>query len=76
MASRYIKYDNVLLYLSDVAPHTVKAGKVVQYLGSIIVNVICIADVIHRLAEDIRTNFQGIKKLILNVKKNVFKSVI
>lgn len=74
MASCYVKYDNVLLYLSAAAPYTVKAEKFVQHLYSIMAHVTCIAHAIRRLAEGIRTNFQGTKKLISSIKEMFLKA--
>jgi len=69
-----IKHDNVLLFLSDAAPYMVKAGKVIQNLYSKMIHVTCMAHAVHRVAEEIRTNFQDINKLISNVKKVFLKA--
>lgn len=63
MTSWYVQYDDVLLYLSDTAPNTVRAEKVIQHLYSIMIYVTCMAHAIHRLAKEIRTNFQDIRNL-------------
>lgn len=69
-----IKHDNVLLFLSDAAPYMVKAGKVMQNLYSKMIHVTCMAHAVHRVAEEIRTNFQDINKLISSVKKVFLKA--
>lgn len=69
-----IKHGHVLLFLSDTDPYLVKAGKVIQNLYSKIIHVTCITHAIHRMAEEIRTNFQGINKLISSVKKVFLKA--
>jgi len=69
-----IKHDNVLIFVSDAAPYMVKAGRAICTLYSKMVHVTCVAHAIHRVAEEIRTNFQDVDKLISCVKKIFLKS--
>jgi len=64
-----IKHNNVLLFISDVAPYLVTAGRAICALYSKMVHVTCVAHAIHRVAEEIRSNFQDVNKLISCVKK-------
>lgn len=49
-----IKYDNILLFLSDAAPHMVKAGKGIQIMYSNMEHVTCLAHGLHRVTEEVR----------------------
>lgn len=70
-----IKHDNVLIFVSDAAPYMIKAEKAICTLYSKMVYVTCVASAIHRVAEEIRSNFQNINnKLISCVKKIFLKS--
>jgi len=71
-----IKHDNVLIFVSDAAPYMVKAGRAICTLYSKMVHVTCVAHAIHRVAEEIRSNFQDVNKLCLLRKKNIFKITI
>jgi len=65
-----IKYDNILLFLSDAAPYMVKAGKGIKIMYSKMEHVTCLAHGLHRVAEEVRKCFPKVDQLISNVKKN------
>ncbi|KAL4148242.1 hypothetical protein QTP88_002523 [Uroleucon formosanum] len=69
-----IKHDNVLIFVSDAASYMLKAGRAICALYSKMVHVTCVAHAIHRVAEEIRSNFQDVNKLISCVKKIFLKS--
>lgn len=68
-----INNDNVLLFLTDAAPYMVKAGSVLKSFYTIMVHTTCVAHGIHRVAEEIRGQFE-IDNLISNIKKNFRKA--
>lgn len=69
-----IKYDNVLLFVSDAAPYMLKAGKAIQIFYPKMIHVTCMAHGMHRLAETVRTEFKEINNLISSVKTIFFKA--
>lgn len=64
-----INYDNVLLFLTDAAPYMIKAGSVLKSFYTKMVHATCVAHGIHRVAEEIRGQFNEVDNLISNVKK-------
>ncbi|KAB0790223.1 hypothetical protein PPYR_15446, partial [Photinus pyralis] len=64
-----IRYDNVLLFLSDAAPYIVKAGSGLKVLYPKLVHVTCLAHGLHRVAETIRTHYKDVDLLVSCVKK-------
>ncbi|KAL4125966.1 hypothetical protein QTP88_010198 [Uroleucon formosanum] len=68
-----IKYDNILLFLSDAAPYMVKAGKGIKIIYSKMEHVTCLAHGLHRVAEEVRKYFTKVDQLTSNVKKNFLK---
>lgn len=68
-----IKYDNILLFLSDAAPYMVKAGKGIKIMYSKMEHVTCLAHGLHRVAEEVRKYFPKVDQLISNVKKIFLK---
>ena len=62
-----IRYDGVLLFLSDAAPYMIKCGKSLNAHHSKMVHVTCAAHDLHRVSLEIRNQF-GI--FDSNVKKN------
>jgi len=62
-------YNNVLLFLSDVAPYTVKAGSDLKNVYTKMIHTICRAHALHRIAEEICGLFNIVDKLISNMKK-------
>jgi len=68
-----ICHDDVMLFLSDVPPYIIKAGKAVGVLFSKMVHIPCLAHGVHRIAEEIRGRFANVDKLIAKVKQIFFK---
>jgi len=66
-----VKHDNILLFVSDAAPYTsmVEAGKNIKALYSKMEHVTCLAQFLHRVAEEVRRHFAEVDTLISNVKK-------
>lgn len=64
-----IHHDNVLLFLSDAAPYMVKAGEVLKSFYTKMIHVTCAAHGLHRVAEEIRGQFNTVDKIISSVKK-------
>lgn len=69
-----IKYDNVLLFVSDAAPYMIKAGKAIRIFYPKMIHVTCMAHGLHRLAETVRTEFRDVNNLISSVKKIFLKA--
>jgi hypothetical protein len=68
-----IKYDNVLLFLSDAAPYMVKAGKGIKIMYSKMEYVTCLAHGLHSIVEEVCKYFPKVDQLISNVKKCFLK---
>ncbi|KAL4085242.1 hypothetical protein QTP88_027101 [Uroleucon formosanum] len=68
-----IKYDNILLFLSDAAPYMMKAGRGLKILYSKMEHVSCLAHGLHRVAEEIRKHYPKVDQLISNIKKIFLK---
>lgn len=64
-----IKHDNVLLFLSDAAPYMVKSGQTLNALYSKMIHVTCTAHGLHRVAEQVRSQYESVDQLISNIKK-------
>lgn len=71
-----IQHDNVLLFLSDAAPYMVKAGEVLRSLYSKIIHVTCVVHGLHRVAEEVRCQFNAVDKVISSVKKYLKKPLV
>ena len=69
-----IKYDNVLLFLSDGAPYMRKAGEVLSVSFSYMIHVTCVVHALHRLCEFIRLLYPNVDKLVSNGKNFFLKS--
>uniref|UniRef100_A0A2S2PHA5 DUF659 domain-containing protein n=1 Tax=Schizaphis graminum TaxID=13262 RepID=A0A2S2PHA5_SCHGA len=69
-----VKYENVLLFVTDVAPYMVKAADSLTVLFPNLIHLTCLAHGIHRVYETIRAEYTTVDKMIANVKKNTFKS--
>lgn len=52
-----IEHNNVLLLVSDAAPYMVKAGSAIQIFYPKMLHVTCLAHALHRVAEQIRSDF-------------------
>ncbi|VVC34201.1 Domain of unknown function DUF659,PiggyBac transposable element-derived protein [Cinara cedri] len=61
-----VKHDNVLLFVSDAAPYTVKAGKNIKALYSKMEHVTCLAHGLHRVAKKVkrRNSYQKAQHLM------------
>jgi hypothetical protein len=68
-----VEHNNVLLLVSDAAPYMVKAGSAIQTFFSKMFHVTCLAHALHRVAEQIRSGFPLVDKLISSVKKVFLK---
>lgn len=69
-----IKYNNVLLLLSEAALYMVKTKKAIQVFYSKMIHITCLARGLHRVGEKIRKHFPKVDQLISNGKKNVLKA--
>ena len=64
-----IRYDDVLLFVTDAAPYIVKAGKAVQAFYPKMVDITCLAHDLHRVAEEIRAKFSQVDSPVSKTKK-------
>ncbi|XP_028967556.1 uncharacterized protein LOC114828271 [Galendromus occidentalis] len=69
-----IKHERVLLFLSDGAAYMKKAGSALQVIFPKMVHATCAAHAVHQLAEEIRTIFPDVDKLVSNGKKIFLRS--
>jgi len=69
-----VKYNEVLLFVTDAAPYMIKAGKAIQNLYTKIIHVTCLAHGLHRVAEEIRNQYKNVDQLVSNVKKTFLKA--
>lgn len=70
----HVKYNDVLLLLSDAAPYMIKAAKGLQTLYPKMLHLTCLAHGLHRVCEEARSAFKNVDMLIANVKKVFLKS--
>jgi hypothetical protein len=68
-----VEHNNVLLLVSDAAPYMVKAGSAIQTFFPKMLHVTCLPHALHRVAEQIRSDFPLVDKLISSVKKVFLK---
>ena len=69
-----IRYDDVLLFVTDAAPYIVKAGKAIQAFYPKMVHITCIAHGMHRVAEEVRATFSQVDSLVSQTKKFFVKA--
>jgi hypothetical protein len=69
-----VERENVLLFVSNVAPYMIKAAKALQLLYPKMIHVTCLAHALHRVAQEIRGCYPEVYKLIANGKKILIKS--
>ena len=69
-----IQYENVLLFITDAAKYMVKAGQAIQVSYPKMIHLTCLAHGLNRVAEEIRSNYPKVNKLISSVKKIYSKS--
>lgn len=68
-----VKEDRVLLMVSDAARYMSKAAReILMPLFPNMIHVTCLAHGLHRIAEEVRSNFEEIDGLISNIKKVYF----
>lgn len=66
--------NKILLYLTDAAPYMVKSGHFLKVFYPKMMHVTCLAHAMHRVAEEIRNQFENIDSLISCGKKIFLKS--
>lgn len=66
--------ERVFIFLSDAAPYMIKAAKVLQVFYPNLIHVTCFAHGVHRLAEEVRSTFGNVNKLISSAKKVFLKA--
>jgi len=64
-----LHHNNVLLLLSDVAPYMVKAGEILKSFYTKMIHVTYDVHGLHRVAEEVRAQFNTVDKIISSVKK-------
>ena len=64
-----IRYNDILLFVTDAAPYIVKAGKAIQAFYPKMVHITCIAHGMHRVAEEVRATFSRVDSLVSQTKK-------
>lgn len=64
-----VKHNNVLLFLSDAAPYMVKCGQALIALYSKMIHVTCAAHGLHRVAEEVQSQYESVDQLNSNIKK-------
>ncbi|KAE9538874.1 hypothetical protein AGLY_005456 [Aphis glycines] len=68
-----VKYDNILLFISDAAPYMKKAGNSIQTLYPNIIHLTCLAHACHDVCEEIRAYYKNVDQLIFEMKKTFLK---
>jgi hypothetical protein len=69
-----IKYENVLMFLSDAAPYMLKAGEALRVIYPKMIHFTCAAHALHRCAEVIRANYPKVDLLISSIRKMFLKA--
>lgn len=64
-----VRYNNVLLLVTDAAPYMIKAAKDIKIMYPKLVHLTCLAHGLHRVAEVIRSSYSDVDSFIGNVKK-------
>ena len=64
-----IQFDDVLLFVTDAAPYMTKAARTLQSFYTKMVHLTCVAHGLHRVAEEIRSQFGNVDDLVANVKQ-------
>ncbi|XP_016655804.1 uncharacterized protein LOC107882241 isoform X1 [Acyrthosiphon pisum] len=68
-----VKYDNILLFISDAAPYMKKAGSTIQTLYPNIIHLTCLAHACHNVCEEVRAYYKNVDQLISEMKKTFLK---
>jgi hypothetical protein len=71
--STNVKYDNILLFISDAVPYMKKAGSTIQTLYPNIIHLTCLAHVCHNVCEEVRAYYKYVDQLISEMKKTFLK---
>jgi hypothetical protein len=69
-----VKFDNVLLIVTDAAPYMKKAAEGLSVSYPKLIHVTCVAHVLHGVCETIRVLYPNANKLLANGKKIFVKS--
>lgn len=69
-----IRHDDVLLFVTDAAPYMKKAAKALKVLFPKMLHLTCLAHGLHRIAEEVRSLYPHVDKLVSNTKKVFLKS--
>lgn len=69
-----VKYDNVLILLSDAAPYMKKAAEALSVSYPNMLHVTCVVHGLHRVCETIRSLYPKVDKLVSNGKKIFVKA--
>jgi len=69
-----VKHENVLLFLTDAVPYTVKSAVVINVFYPKMIYLKCLAHGPRRIGETIRAKFYKVDKLIAEVKKIFLKA--
>ncbi|XP_018493904.1 uncharacterized protein LOC100901058 [Galendromus occidentalis] len=69
-----VQHDRVLLFVTDAARYMVKAAKSLKILFPRLIHLTCIAHGLHRVAEEARTLFPKVDRLIASMKMVLLKS--
>jgi len=64
-----IQYDDVLLFVTDATPYMTKAARNLQSFYMKMVHLTFLACSLHRVAEEIRSQFENVDDLVAKVKK-------
>ncbi|XP_003738430.1 uncharacterized protein LOC100897181 [Galendromus occidentalis] len=69
-----VQHERVLVFVTDAAPYMVAAANSLKVLFPNMIHVTCLAHAIHRVAEQARTIFPNVDRLISSVKKILLKA--
>lgn len=70
--SNGIQYDDVLLFVTDVAPYMSMAARNLQFFYTKMIHLTFLVHDLHRVAEEIRSHFVNVDDLVANIK-NLFR---
>lgn len=66
--------ERICIFISDAAPYMIKAGQALQVFYPNLIHITCFAHGFHRFAEEIRSTFGNVNKLISCTKKVFLKA--
>jgi len=64
-----IQNNDVLLFVTDATPYMTKAAPTLQSFYTKMIHLTCMAHGLHRVAEEIRSQFGNVDDLVANVKQ-------